>query len=239
MVRNEPITAVIPVRGGSKGVPRKNLYRLGGTTLLERSILYAKASPRVDRVVVSTEDAEMYAVARRHGVEAPTMRPYELATDEASTIDVVRHLVETVPISRGYILLLQVTSPLRILDDVEQLCGILESGDATAQGVVSLVRHEAPHPDKIQSISDGFVRSYLGRESMVSRQLLPEVYALNGALYLTHRDVVINQGTLMPKGMLPYLMPAERSLNLDGPLDFFLLESLLEKGRIELEEYQL
>ncbi|MBU1425700.1 MAG: acylneuraminate cytidylyltransferase family protein [Gammaproteobacteria bacterium] len=237
MLRGQPVTAVIPVRGGSKGIPGKNLYRLGRDTLLERTIKIAKLCPYVDRVLVSTDNREMFDIAQRYTAAAPTLRPAELATDNAKTVDVVLNLIETAPIPAGWVLLLQVTSPLRTLGDLNDFCRTFEEADPAAEAIVSLVQHDSPHPDKIQKIDNGIVVSYLGKESMVARQLLPKVYSLNGAFYLTHRDILIERRTFMPAQTIPFIMPEERSLNLDGKLDLFLLEALLEKGRIVLEEY--
>ena len=237
MIRGQKVTAVIPVRGGSKGIPGKNLYRLGKDTLLERSIKLAKACPYIDRVIVSTDHPEMYEIAKKHGVVSPALRPAELAADNAKTVDVILDLMQSAKIDDGYVLLLQVTSPLRTLADLNQFCKDFDEGDTAAEAIVSLVAHDSPHPDKIQKIEHGMVMSYLGKESMVARQQLPKVYSLNGAFYLTHRDTLMSKKTFMPKHTLPFIMPAERSLNLDGPMDIFLLECLMEKGKIDLEEY--
>lgn len=237
MIRNQPLTAVIPVRGGSKGIPGKNLHRLGKDTLLERSIKRALRCRYVDRVVVSTDHPEMHAIAQRLGVAAPSLRPAELATDNAKTVDVVLQLVESVPIDQGYIVLLQVTSPLCTLADLNALCAAFEAAPAEAEAIVSLVRHDSPHPDKIQKIDHGCVKSYLGKESMVARQSLPEVYSLNGAFYLTHRDVLRSRRTFMPAHTVPFVMPPERSVNLDHPIDLIVLDALVEKGYYTIEEY--
>lgn len=239
MIRGEPLTVIIPVRGGSKGIPGKNLMRPGGgDTLLERSIKLAQASQYVDRVLVSTDHPEMHAIAQMHGVAAPDMRPTHLAADDAKTVDVVLHVMETAPIESGYVLLVQVTSPLRTLTDLDGMCAAFDEYNVDAEAIVTLVRFDAPHPDKIQKIENGRVLSYLGKESMVARQSLPLVYALNGAFYLTHRDVLHERQTFMPKDTtLPYIMPQDRSLNLDGPHDAALLEALIERGLVTLEEY--
>jgi CMP-N-acetylneuraminic acid synthetase len=236
MIRGQPLTAVIPVRGGSKGIPGKNLRRLGRDTLLERSIKQAKHSDHVDRVVVSTDHPQMHAIAQRHGVAMPALRPAELATDDAKTVDVVLHVMDTLRLPAGYILLVQATSPLRTLADLNEMCDAFDR-DLTADAIVTLVRHDSPHPDKIQTITDGYVASYLGRESMVSRQSLPEVYAFNGAFYLTHSDILRRERTFLPKRTRPYVMPAERSLNLDHELDFVLMEAMIEKRLIAIEDY--
>lgn len=235
MIRGEPLTVVIPVRGGSKGIPGKNLYRLGGSSLLERTIKLALHNASVDRVIVSTDDQEMFEIARRYDAAAPDLRPANLASDHAKTIDVLVDLIDTATISSGYILLLQVTSPLRNSADLAAVCNLFEQAASSADAVVSLVAHDAPHPDKLQKIANGYVSSYTGSDSHVSRQLLPAVYAPNGAFYLTHRDIILTQRTLIPFRTIPYVMPPERSLNLDGLYDLILLEALVEKGLVEVE----
>jgi CMP-N,N'-diacetyllegionaminic acid synthase len=236
MLKSEPLTAIIPARGGSKGIPGKNLYRIGGDTLLERSIKLATNSPRVDRAVVTTDDPEMLELARALGAAPPFLRPAELATDEANAVDAIVHLVETLPVETGYVLLLQPTTPLRTLADIEDICRSFEEAQE-ARAIVSLVRHEAPHPDKIQKLEDGYVQSYLGTSSSRPRQAMREVYALNGAFYLTHRDTLVSERSFMPERTLPYLMPPERSINLDTPFDLEVLEALIAKGTVTPEEY--
>jgi CMP-N,N'-diacetyllegionaminic acid synthase len=238
MLRGQQVTVVIPVRGGSKGIPGKNLYRLGRDTLLERTIKIAKLCPYVDRVLVSTDNQEMYDIAQRYAA-APALRPAELATDNAKTVDVVLNLIETAPIESGWVLLLQVTSPLRTLGDLNDFCRTFDQAAPSVEAIVSLVQHDSPHPDKIQKVENGLVLSYLGKESMVARQLLPPVYALNGAFYLTHRETILSRGTFMPPRTLPFVMPEERSVNLDTMSDVYVLEAMLQRGVYSLEEYEL
>ncbi len=239
MLNGKKVYAVIPVRGGSKGIPRKNLYRLGKDTLLERTIKQGLLCNYVDQVVVSTDDPEMYGVSRLYKVNAPTLRPPCLATDTAKTVDVILHLIQELNIQDAYILLLQTTAPLRTLEDMNTLFKVFEENLDKADAIVSLTAHDDPHPDKIQKIVDGFVTSYLGHESMVPRQALPKVYRLNGAFYLTHSDIVCEQKTFMPKKTIPFLMPKEKCVNLDGMMDMYLLQTIVEKGIVQLEEYDL
>jgi CMP-N-acetylneuraminic acid synthetase len=229
MVRNERLTAIIPARGGSKGIPRKNLYRIGDETLVERAIRVAREAGRVDRILVSTDDPEIYEIAKAHGAAPPSLRPDHLARDDAKTVEAVHHVVADAHIDSGYLLLLQVTSPLRTTSDLRALCERLES-HPKADAIASVVRHESPHPNKIMKIDGAYLASYLGTLASVPRQSLPVVYALNGAFYLTSLDVVLQQHTFLPERTLPFEMPPERSLNLDGPLDLLLLEALLQRG---------
>ena len=238
MIRGKQLTAIIPVRGGSKGIPGKNLRRVGKDTLLERSIKLAQRCAYIDRVLVSTDDQEMYAIAQKYDVAMPALRPADLATDTAKTVDVVLQAMDAMAIADSYILLVQVTSPLRTLADLNGFCKTFDEDTSGSRAIVTLVRHDAPHPDKIQKLDEGFVTSYLDKDSMVARQSLPEVYALNGAFYLTDTGQLHTCKSFMPKGAtLPYVMPAERSINLDNMFDVQVLDALLEKGVLKAEEY--
>ena len=238
MIRGRQLTAIIPVRGGSKGIPGKNLHRVGKDSLLERSIKLARRCPYVDRIVVSTDDPQMYAIAQKYGVAMPALRPAELATDHARTVDVVLQAMDAAPVADGYILLVQATSPLRTLADLNGFCKTFDEDASGGRAIVTLVRHGSPHPDKIQKLEGGFVTSYLDRDSMVARQSLPEVYALNGVFYLTDTGQLRTGKTFLPKGAtLPYVMPPERSINLDNMLDVQVMDALLERGVLKAEEY--
>lgn len=236
MIRGAPLTAVIPVRGGSKGIPGKNLYRLGGgDTLLERTIKLAQSNARIDRVLVTTDDPQMHDIAAQYGAATKVLRPARLASDNAKTIDVLIDMFDTAEVSGGHLVLLQATSPLRTRQDLDAVLDLYES-DLAPDAVVSLVAHDAPHPDKLQKIEQGYVVSYTGTDSHIARQLLPKVYAPNGAFYLTEWNTVLSQRTLLPKRTVAYEMPPERSINLDGPYDLILLEALIAKGLVTIDK---
>jgi CMP-N,N'-diacetyllegionaminic acid synthase len=234
MLKGKPVTAIIPVRGGSKGIPGKNLRRVGKDTLLERSIKLGQASPLVDRVIVSTDDVEMHEIARSHGAAAPNLRPARLASDTATTTSVVSYLIEECAIGPGYILLLQATAPLRTRGDLEGLFGTFAAADADA--IVSLVAHDEPRPEKLRRIVDGQVVPYLDHGYEGPRQGLPQPYALNGAFYLVDRDVFLREGTFFPKRTIAYVMPVERSHNLDSLTDWQILEAMIAAGSWAVEE---
>ena len=113
-----------------------------------------------------------------------------------------------------------------------------DNDSTQSDAAVSLVKFDSPHPDKIQKIEDGLVRSYLGKESMVARQSLPAVYALNGAFYITHRDTLLTSRTFMSLRTLPFVMPEERSVNLDTMSDIYMLEAMLARGLYQIDEYE-
>jgi CMP-N-acetylneuraminic acid synthetase len=237
MLDGKAVYAIVPARSGSKGIPGKNLYRLGKDTLLERAIKLGRSCRYVDQVLVSTDDPEMFCIAENHAAATPRLRPAHLATDTALTVDVVLHVMDEVGIRDAYILLLQTTSPLRTLADLDALCATFAAHSTHADAIVTLAAQEDPHPDKMQWIDSGYVTSYLGRNAGLPRQTLPPVYRFNGAFYLVRSDIVSTEHTLLPARTLPFVMPAERSVNLDGKLDLVLLEALVEKGIVTLEEY--
>ncbi len=236
MIRGHPLTAIIPVRGGSRGIPGKNLKRLGRDTLLERAIKLARHSPWVERILVSTDNVEMYEIARQHQAAAPSLRPAHLASDTATTLAVVEDLIETTPIKSGFLLLLQATSPLRTLADLDALCRAFEA-DSRAEAMVSLCAHDEPRPEKLQKLDEnGFVRPYLGTRYEGPRQVLPQPLAFNGAFYLISREAFLREKSFLPARTRPFMMPPERSANLDSPADWLITRTMVEAGLWPLEE---
>lgn len=235
MLQNRPITAIVPARGGSKGLPGKNLLKLGKHTLLERAILIAKQCGQVDRVVVSTDDEAMHALAAGHGAAAPRLRPAHLASDTATSADVVRDLIDVADVAAGWLLLVQPTSPLRTLGDLEGLLAL--AGQGGTRSVVSVVEHEEPRPEKLLKLRDGELEPYLGALHEGPRQALPMPYALNGAFYLIDRDVFVETGSFLPPGTKAFVMPAGRSANIDGPEDWDILNAMVAAGKWSFEEY--
>jgi CMP-N-acetylneuraminic acid synthetase len=229
MIRGEHLTAIIPARGGSKGIPRKNLLRIEGETIVERAIRLARESRRVERVLVTTDDPEIYELAKLHDAAPPSLRPSHLAVDLATTIDAALHLIDDAKVEDGYILLLQPTSPLRTGADLKGLCDLYEASPEAA-AIVSVVRHDSPHPNKIVTIGGGYVKSYLGTNPSVPRQSLPVVHSINGAFYIVPTRIVVEQRTFLPERTLAFEMPPERSVNLDGPIDLLLMEALLKQS---------
>lgn len=235
MVRDQPLTAIIPVRAGSKGIPRKNLRLVGSDSLLERTIKFAKNAPRIDKIIVSTEDPEMYEIATRNGVQSPTPRPAHLASDSATTADVVENLLQECNIVEGYLLILQVTSPFRRLMDLENLCKVYENEPADA--IVSLVAIDEPRPEKLKRIVGGHVASYMKNGFEGPRQALPQPYRLNGAFYMISLEAFNREQRFVPTNTIPFLMTEETSHNLDSMTDWSMMEAMIAAGHWVLEEY--
>ena len=217
MIDGKTVLAIIPARGGSKGLPRKNVLDLGGRPLIAHSIEQALASKLVDRVVCSTDDSEIAEVAARFGCEVPFMRSAALAGDETETIEVIRDLCRRVD-RADYLVLLQVTSPMRNVSDIDatiRLCH--EKGAPVAVSVCE----SSKHPDWMYTLGpDGAMRPVSGRgPSRTKRQDLPAVYVLNGAVYVMRwENIEANEPILMP-GALAHVMPMERSVDIDSAFD--------------------
>ena len=225
------ILGIIPARGGSKGIPRKNLVELHGQPLLAYTVRAAQSSRRLGRLILSTEDPEIIEVGRRLGVDVPFVRPAELAGDTVGSVAVVRHALDEVERQESArydaVVLLEPTSPLRTADDIDEAIARLEA--TGADSVVSVCRVDAPHPIKMQVIQDGYLRPFLPqhwREGLARQQLLP-VYALNGAVYAVRAGLVREHDTLWGERTIPLVMPSERSVNIDSLLDLTLAEILL------------
>lgn len=225
------ILGIIPARGGSKGLPRKNLALLCGKPLLYYVIQAALASSRLTRTVLSSDDEEIIQVGKKYGADAPFTRPAELSTDSASSAAVARHTLERIESDEAkrydYACLLEPTAPLRTPQDIDAAIEILL--DAQADAVVSVSRIEAPHPVKTLVIAAGRLKPFLPgwwRPNLIRQELEP-VYAVNGAVYCVKREVLLQSTSFWGSFAVPYIMPAERSVNVDTWMDLKLAEVLM------------
>lgn len=227
---------IIPARGGSKGVSRKNIRMLAGKPLLAWTAEAALAS-RLDRVILSSEDPEIIEVARNHGVEVPFTRPQELADDLTPAIDVVLHALEILTETEGYrpdaVMLLQPTSPLRTTKHIDEAMELFEKSPE-ASSLVSVV--EVPHnmtPESIMHLQEnGYLKPLVSWDERQNlRHLKPVYYARNGAaIYLTRTDYIIQNRSLYGSKILAYFMTKESSIDIDDLFDFKLCELLLSKN---------
>jgi len=226
------VLAVIPARGGSKGILGKNTAVVAGRPLIAWTIDVALRSQTLERVVVTTDSPQIAATARECGAEVPFMRPSELAADHTPGIAPVLHAVDWLEQHESYqpewVMLLQPTSPLRTVEDVDAAVAMASKKDVDA--VVSVCEgHQHPYWMK-QIGSDGFLTDFLRLERPYARrQDLPPVYALNGAVYLIRRQVLLEQRTLYPARTMALVMPIERSLDVDTLWDLHLVRLVLEE----------
>lgn len=232
MINGKSVLAIIPARGGSKGLPGKNIKKLCGKPLIAWSIEQAKSCDNIDRIVVSTDDESIAKVAKKYGTEVPFMRPAELATDAASTVDVIFHVFgwykKHEDFGPEYILLLQPTSPLRAVADIKGAIQTLKDKDARA--VVSVC--ETDHHPWWSNIlpEDGNMKNFLRLDILNKRrQELPVFYRLNGAMYLADSDYLLTHNGFIGPNTFAYKMPKERSVDIDSDVDFKLAALLLEE----------
>lgn len=219
--------ALIPARGGSKGIPRKNIKAIAGKPLIAWAIEAALRSPLLDAVVVSTEDEEIAEVARRAGAQVPFMRPAALAADDTPGLDPVLHALDQLP-QFDAVLLLQPTSPMRTTEDIDACLRL--AAERGAPSVVSVTEPDA-HPYWTYRIgSDQRLVRLIDNVSVTRRQDLPQVGALNGALYFARADWLKTNRGLVGPDTLAYVMPRERSVDLDTPLDWKIAELLLKES---------
>lgn len=228
------ILVVIPARGGSKGVPRKNIRDLNGKPLIAYAIEAAlSVRERLHRVVVSTDDAEIAAIAKEYGADVPFMRPAELATDTAASLPVVQHALSEVEKMDGvridWTILVQPTSPFILGEDIARAIDL--AGHAGATSVVSVREAMEAHPLLLKVIEGGRLRPYIeGAPEAVRRQdLSPPVYRRNGCIYMTRRDVLMEEGDLYGDTIIPYIMPPERSLDIDTEMDLKLASIMMKE----------
>lgn len=232
------VLGLIPARGGSKGVPGKNIRELARRPLIAHTIDCALASGVVDRLICSTDSLEISRVAERYGAEVPFMRPAEYSTDGASGMEVIMHAMEWVDTSDtekyDCLLFLQPTTPLRRPEDIIGCLKLMKSRDAAV--VLSVC--EANHPPLWMNTlpEDLCMQNFLRSEAkgIISRQQLPVYYRLNGAVYLCNWEYLDKSGDgLYSDRTYAYIMPKERSVDIDSIFDFQLAEFLIagyEKG---------
>ena len=226
------VVALVTARGGSKGIPGKNVQRVAGRPLIAWTIRAARESALVRRVIVSTDDDAIARASCAAGAEVPFTRPTELAQDTSSHIGVVLHALDWLEADEGrlpdYLLLLQPTSPLRTAEDIDAAIALAaQTGAASVVGVCPA----HTHPYLAKSLSpQGRLADFLtiDRRAYLRRQDLPPAYALNGAVYLTRPTILRQERTFLPADSVPYVMPAERSLDVDTLWDLNLLRLLME-----------
>lgn len=223
--------STICARGGSVGVPRKNIRELHGKPLIAWTIEQALATPSIDAVYVSTEDDEIAEVAASYGAVVPYRRPDELATSAAAKIPVIRHLVEFLE-SQGEqidrIVDLDPTSPLRDVQDIENAVSLLGPDvDAVITGYPS---DKNPYFNMVEQKPEGNY-GLVVRSEAVSRQSAPPVYAMNASIYVWHRQT-LEKGLWDGRTMF-YEMPRERSVDIDSELDFTLVDLLMTEAKAQ------
>ena len=224
--------AVIPARGGSKGLPGKNLKALGRLSLLGHAVASAREARRLGRVIVSTDSAAIAEEARRHGAEVPFLRPPDLASDQAGMVPVLQHAVrwlESTGTRPELIVCLQPTSPFRTGREIDETIEkVIETGADSAQTLVEA----SYHPFFMKTLDgDRTVPLFEEGHRYVRRQDAPAVYQPSGAVYVTRYRTLMDDDRVLGKDNRGIVMSFEASTNIDTEWDFMLAELLLQQGR--------
>jgi len=233
-VSPEPLTVLglIPARGGSKGVPGKNVRPLAGHTLLEYTARAARESGVLDRVILSTDSAEIADAGRRAGLEVPFMRPATLAADDTPMVPVIEHALAEVSRSEwspDIVVLLQPTSPLRRPDHIRDAIAMLrDTGADSVVTVVEVPRHLSP--DYVMRIEGGRLTPFLPDGARVTRrQDARAAYSRDGTVYAFRRATIERTGSIYGEDCRPLLIDACDSLSIDSPEDWDEAERLLAR----------
>jgi len=232
LTNNYEILAIIPARGGSKGVPKKNIRQLGGKPLIAWTVTAALNTPCLNRVVVSTDDREIAAIAKEYGAEVPFLRPEKWAQDDTSDLPVYQHALQWLEENERYrpdiVVWLRPTSPLRTSDDIAGAVRLFV--DTRPEWVRSVCEAEH-HPYWMYRLDDLTMQPFVNGVNIAEyyrRQHLPPVYRINGSVDVTWADQIQDRGNLYHGFMKAYIMPSARSIDVDTELDFVLLESVLK-----------
>jgi len=225
MIHEKSVLAIIPARGGSKGVPKKNIRKVGGKSLLEWTALEAGRSKYIDRLVLSSDDTEIIQHAEKCGIEVPFVRPIELAQDETPASEAVSHALQMLP-GYDYVVLLQPTSPLRIAADID---GCLEmTVTCNSKSCISVTETDKSPYWMCRLDDSNVLHPLISSESPNKRrQDYPRVYIPNGAVYLADTGFFLTHQAFKSESTIGYKMPRERSLDIDSELDFIICESIL------------
>jgi CMP-N,N'-diacetyllegionaminic acid synthase len=220
MKNKHDILAIIPARGGSKRLPGKNILDFAGKPLIAWTIDAALKSKYINNIIVSTDDAQIASIAKEYGAKVPFLRPDNLASDEATTIDVVLDLLSRISEKYKYIALLQPTSPLRTYQHIDE--SVEQLGDKDS--VVSVVKTEHPLEWCNTLPSDKNLDNFIDDSVRNKRsQDLPDRYRINGAIYIVKTDVLLRvKSFLLEKGAVAYVMDRDSSIDIDHKQDFII-----------------
>ena len=234
MYREKKILGLIPARGGSKGLPGKNIKPMLEKPLIAWTIEQAKHSKYIDTTIVSTDDQKIAEVSKKYGVRVPFMRPSELATDEASTFGVITHALDYLRQkgeSFDYLALLEPTSPLRKLTDIDNAIKELIDKEDVADSLVSIGKITLEHPCLVKQVDRrGFMESFYKTDVQFKRrQDLPVAYFPYGVIYLSKISALKKYKTFYQNKLIPYIIERWQNYEVDDKVDLFVIERIMKE----------
>ncbi|MBF0407117.1 MAG: acylneuraminate cytidylyltransferase family protein [Candidatus Riflebacteria bacterium] len=227
MIEGKSVLAIIPARGGSRRVPGKNIRIIAGKPLIGWTILEAKKSKFIDRLILSSEDKEIHRTAREYGCEVPFERPPELAADDTPGTAPVLHAIDFYQQKYDYVVLLQPTSPLRLAEDIDN--ALLHCLSQKAPACFSVFEMNKPPSWMFRINEKGKALPYFGNLVLNSSGSEERGYLQNGAIYISECQFFIKNNSFETVDSTGFVMPTERSLDIDTELDFELGEFFLQK----------
>jgi len=235
MFKKQKIVVIIPARGGSKGVPRKNIKLLNGRPLISYAINVALKSKYIDRVIVSTDDKEIAKIAQKYKAEVPFLRPVELAEDSSPTLGVLQHAIKYLEEKEKYkpdfVVLLQPTSPLILVSDINKAIEKIIKTKANSCVSVCEISERPEWMFTFEDTEGDRIKPFLKKNNKkTNRQDLPKIFRLNGAIYVTKKNILMKENKITDKiNSSAILMPIERSVDIDRPVDFCIIESIIKQ----------
>lgn len=225
------VVAFVFARGGSKGIPRKNLKLLNGKPLIAYSIEAALKFPWVEKVVLSTDDEEIAEVARSYGAEVPFMRPVELASDGASEFDAWKHAVRETGLREDQIFLsLPATAPLRNQEDIQRCIDVIRKDENTDIVITMREAERSPWFNMIKVDEEGYARlCNQGKKIIFRRQDVPEVFDVTTVAYVSRRKFILNAEGVYDGKVKAVQIPKARAVDIDDEMDFFIAEKLIQE----------
>lgn len=239
MIKNNKVLCIIPARSGSKGLPGKNIKKLLGKPLIVYTIKQAEGSKYIDRIIVSTDSPQIAGISRRYGAETPFIRPKKLATDKSSTIDVLLHAIHWLEKEEDYgfdiLVLLHANAPLRKKEDIDKCIELLLSENA--DNIFSVTEaHRNPYFNIVELTADKRAR-LIRKGNFASRQSAPKVFDMNSSIYVWRKEVLKETKSVFSNNTRVYIMPKERSIDIDDYLDFQIAEMFLKKTNLNGEKH--
>ena len=233
MYKNKKILAIIPARGGSKGLPDKNIKLLNGKPLIAWTIEQAKSSEYIDEVFVTTDSIDIAKVSESFGVKVPFLRPAELASDTASSVAVIEHVISHFKQSNkffDYIILLEPTSPLRKDNDIDDAIKQCVSDD-TADGIISLGEVHMEHPMIVKKVNiNNKIESYIDDVIKITqRQQADKAYFPYGVIYMIKNEIFESNKTLYTNNIIPYFVERWQNYEVDDIYDFLAIEAIQKR----------
>lgn len=234
MKRNLNILGIIPARAGSKGIPGKNIYPLNGKPLISYTIKAAQKARLLTKFIVSTDSKKIAQIASYYGAPVPFLRPKKLATDRASSAEVIKHALLKMERLDGkiysHIVLLQTTTPLRLPAYIDLVIKKLVT--TGCDSVFTVTDVGANHPARMYKIEKGRLIKIMKESASMRRQELPKIYIRSGDVYACKREIILKKNSLIGDDCRPLVIPPDCAINIDSMNELILVEYHLRKKRI-------